>query len=242
MLLPQDAVPNKSESYQQLGNVQLTHLMTATHLPVNSKQEDVLRELEKQGKKPYFIPSGASTHPLGGLGYARCAFEITQQEEEMSDGYFDVIIVPTMSGSTLGGLVAGFKAAEEAMLDSPRKRRLIGVLAGPKDLPQFRGLVLDIAKTAAKHIGVDLERITEVDFEIDDRWTAGQYGRLDEKTHASIKLLASTEGIITDPVYSGKALTGVLEMIKAGDIADKQKVLFLHTGGVMSVSAYSELR
>jgi len=228
--------------------VQVTQLMSATHLPKDSDKEDALANLRNQGKKPYFIPSGASTHELGGLGYARCAFEIAMQEKELEGGKFDVVIVPTMSGSTLGGLVAGFKALEleeqcsESTQKKPRKRRLIGVLAGPKDKAEFSSLIASIAKTAAKYIGVNPESISDADFEIDDRWSAGQYGRLDDRTRNSVKLLASLEGIITDPVYSGKALTGLLERTKNGEIEEGQRVLFLHTGGTMSISAYHDFR
>ncbi|KAF2798049.1 1-aminocyclopropane-1-carboxylate deaminase [Melanomma pulvis-pyrius CBS 109.77] len=243
VLLPQERVSNNTPSYRGLGNVQLTHLMSATHLPADADVDSTLLDLESQGKKPYWIPSGASTHPLGGLGYARCAFEIKQQERELglgSSGGFDVVVVPTMSGSTLGGLVAGFKAVDRPMRDV--KRRLIGVLAGPKDKADFVASILSIARATAALIGVPPERITEADFEIDERWSAGEYGRLDDNTRDGVKLLASMEGVITDPVYSGKALTGLLEMVRRGEVVEGGRVLFLHTGGTLSVSAYEGLR
>lgn len=130
----------------------MTYLMSVTHLTVDADIDSTLLDLELQGKKPYWIPSGASTHPLGGLGYARCAFEIKQQEKELrlgGSGRFDVVVVPTMSGSTLGGLVAGFKA-----VDAPTqgiKRRLIGVLAGPKDKADFISSILSIARCTHWH-------------------------------------------------------------------------------------------
>jgi 1-aminocyclopropane-1-carboxylate deaminase len=238
-------VPNDTRPYREGGNVQLTHIMGATHLPIDTPEDTALKTLEEDGKKPYWIPSGASLHPLGGLGYARCAFEIAQQEKEVfgEEGSFGVIVVPTASGSTLAGLVAGFKAVDQgAGLEKKGKRRLIGVLAAPKDKKEFIVLVLGIARTAAKLIGIEPESITESDFEIDDRWSAGQYGKLDDRTREGIKLLASVEGVITDPVYSGKALTGTLEMLRKGEVGSGQKVLFLHTGGMASVGAYEGLR
>jgi 1-aminocyclopropane-1-carboxylate deaminase len=238
-------VPNDTTAYREGGNVQMTHIMGATHLPVDTPEDSALKTLKEEGKNPYWIPSGASLHPLGGLGYARCAFEIAQQEKEVfgAESGFRVIVVPTASGSTLAGLVAGFKAVDQAAgLKNKDKRRLIGVLAAPKDKTDFAVMVLDIARTAAKLIGVEPESITESDFEIDDRWSAGQYGKLDDRTKEGIKLLASVEGVITDPVYSGKALTGTLEMVRKGEIGAGEKVLFLHTGGIGSVSAYEGLR
>jgi 1-aminocyclopropane-1-carboxylate deaminase len=217
--------------------------MGAVHLPNDTQESDAVASLQGEGKKPYFIPSGASLHPLGGLGYARCAFEIAQQEKDLfgEEGAFGVIVVPTMSGSTLGGLVAGFAAVDQRAKEK-RKRRLVGVLASPKDKAEFIHLVLGIARTAAELINVPSESITEENFEIDDRWSAGQYGRLDDQTREGIKVLASVEGVITDPVYSGKALTGLMEMVKGGEVGDGERVLFLHTGGVVSVGAYEKLR
>ncbi|KAB5575663.1 1-aminocyclopropane-1-carboxylate deaminase [Coniochaeta sp. 2T2.1] len=250
VLLIADLVPERTADsnghkaqYEDLGNVQLTRLMSATH--VDASEAALTRETLLQDGDAYWIPSGASTHPLGGLGYARWAFEVEEQEREMGT-FFDVIVVALMSGSTLAGMVAGLKLAAKARAAtqegdvSPRKRRVIGVQAGPKDSKEMRQLVLQIARTTARKIGVDEEEITEDDFEIDSRWHAGAYGRLDERTRDSIKLAASMEGLITDPVYSGKALTAVCEMARTGEV--QGNVLFVHTGGVLTLSAYPDLR
>jgi 1-aminocyclopropane-1-carboxylate deaminase len=78
--------------YKTLGNIQITHLLSATHAPNDSDKDEVIKACQDQGEVPYWIPSGASTHPLGGLGYARFAFEVAAQEQEMGI-YFDTIIL-----------------------------------------------------------------------------------------------------------------------------------------------------
>lgn len=245
VLLIKDLVPEKTSSsnpqrveYTELGNVQLTHLMSAVHRDGSEESRaEVLQSLTG-----YWIPSGASTHPLGGLGYARWAFELEEQECKMGI-FFDVIILALMSGSTLAGIVAGMKLLDKIKAQSGaevKKRRLIGVQAGPKEHVEMLELVLRIARTTAEKIGLPGHEITEADFEIDNRWHGGAYGRLDQRTREHVKLAASTEGLIVDPVYSGKAFTAMSEMTRAGEV--KGNVLFVHTGGIMSLSAYPELR
>lgn len=238
-----DSVPERTKAssqykkeYTSLGNVQLATLMSGSY------------ESGSMGEGPriaggYWIPSGASAHPFGGLGYARWAFEVVEQERQMGVE-FDVIIVALMSCSTLAGMVAGFKLIEKLARQNgeatAKKRRILGVQAGPKDSDEVQEIVLRIAKTAAEKIGLDVGEITDKDFEIDTRWHGGAYGQLDDQTKGNIKLAASTEGLVTDPVYSGKALSGMCEMIQAEELSGN--VLFVHTGGVLSLSAYPDLR
>ena len=106
-LIPQDRSISDKHEYKSLGNIQLTHLLSATHAPHDSSPDAVLESLRAQGEVPYWIPSGASGHPLGGLGFARSAFEIAEQESEMGVE-FNTIIVACASGSTLGSIIAGF--------------------------------------------------------------------------------------------------------------------------------------
>lgn len=227
-----------STNYKEQGNVQLTDLMSAVR--VDDTGESAQKPIDD--KLGYWIPSGASTHPLGGLGYARWAFEIMEKEEQ-SGTFFDSVVVATMSGSTLAGMVAGFKLAEQLAHQAGkthRKRRLIGVAAGPKPKEVFDDLISGIVKTTGSRIGLTVDCIPDVDFEVDSRWHAGAYGRLDERTKERVKLAASMEGLVTDPVYSGKAMAGLCEMVQAGELTGN--ILFVHTGGVLSLSAYPDLR
>lgn len=257
-LLISDRVPDRSSTasssdayasrcYTELGNVQLTELMGANHVTDADTDTTIGKTKEEIMKKhlgAYFIPSGASTHPLGGLGYARWAYEVEQQELEMAER-FDVVVVALNSGSTLAGMLAGFALAEQERKkrgQNSRAKRVIGVLTTPiDDLEAMKRLVVDIANATGEKIGLDGKSvITADDFKIDDRWHGGAYGRLDERTKESIKLAVRTEALVTDPVYSGKALTGLCEMVKMGEITGN--ALFVHTGGVMSLSAYPDLR
>ena len=246
VLLVKDMVPERTSSshphqitYSQLGNVQLSQLMSATR-----EETSTPNLAEILGKKDvYWIPPGASLHPLGGLGYARWAFEIEAQEREMGV-FFDSIVVALKGGSTLGGMVAGFVLAAEKLRqeqgESKRRRRLIGVQAGPMETEKMQELVLEIAQDTFEKIGGSSSKITKTDFELDDRWHGGSYGRLDNRTRENIKLAATKEALITDPVYSGKALSGVCEMVRAHEL--QGNVLFVHTGGVLSVNAYPDLK
>lgn len=256
-LLISDRVPERSSTtsndtyasrcYTELGNVQLTQLMSANHIRdtnTNTTTSNTKEEIMKKYPGAYFIPSGASTHPLGGLGYARWAYEVEHQELEMAER-FDVVVVALNSGSTLAGMLAGFALAEQERRkrgQNSRAKWVIGVLTTPvDDLEAMKRLVVDIANATGEKIGLDGKSvITADDFKIDDRWHGGAYGRLDERTKESIKLAVRTEALVTDPVYSGKALTGLCEMVKMEEISGN--VLFVHTGGVMSLSAYPDLR
>ncbi|KAG8413945.1 hypothetical protein J3458_011602 [Metarhizium acridum] len=230
--------PHLSRSYNEQGNVHLTELMSAAreeHPGVKAKEL-------LDTKRGYWIPSGASTHPLGGLGYAKWAFELVEREREMGV-FFDSIVLSVMSGSTLGGMVAGFALVDELQKRAgglPRERRLIGVAAGPKRREDFVKLVSEIAETTGRRIGLEKHSFTGNAFEIDLRWHGDAYGRLDDRTRKYIKLAASTEGLVVDPVYSGKALTGVCRMVEEGEL--RGNVLFVHTGGVLSLSAYPDMR
>ena len=203
---------------------------------MGTTEEQVLETLRSRGQKPYSIPSGASLHPLGGVGYARWAFEVLEQEKDLGV-VFDSVVVATGSGSTIGGMVAGFKLAEKVgKLTS--KKRLIGFSVAGREA--VNDLVLRIARNAAEKIGVDPETITEDDYEINHSFLGKAYGQLDERTADAIKELARTEGILTDPVYTGKTLAGLLHMAREGGFP-KGNILFCHTGGQAALSAYPML-
>jgi 1-aminocyclopropane-1-carboxylate deaminase len=199
-----------------------------------------MKRLQDEGHNPYFIPPGASLHSHGGLGFARWAFELEQQEKEL-DTRFDVIITASASGSTIGGMVAGFKLIEKEG-SGGKKRRLIGMQATTVDVKDTVNAVVESAKKAAKLIGLNEDDINSDAFEIMDRFNAGAYARLDDKTKEGIKLLAETEGILTDPVYTGKAITGLIALAREGAFGDRANVLFVHTGGTPALSAFPSMR
>ncbi|KAJ4260453.1 hypothetical protein NW762_007193 [Fusarium torreyae] len=238
-LYPADRVASDDAEYKYLGNVQANAILGAESFPLDTSEEAVIETLKGRGKKPYSIPPGASTHPLGGLGYARWAFELLEQEARLGIT-FDVIAITAGSCSTLGGIVAGLKLAQKQGIPGAKKR-LIGfsVLYASKE--KVVELLLGIAKNAASKIGVSPDEITADDFEIDESYLGEGYGQLNERTVEGMKELARTEGILLDPVYTGKAFTGLLHTAKSGEFKDKN-VLFCHTGGQASLGAYPRLR
>ncbi|KAH7313585.1 1-aminocyclopropane-1-carboxylate deaminase [Stachybotrys elegans] len=242
-LCPRDAFPVEDKEYAYAGNVQLNSILGAETFPAGVSLDTAAEELKKRGRKPYLIPSGASTHPFGGLGYARWAFELLEQESALGVT-FDVVVTTVGSGSTLGGMVAGFKLAEKTGL-LPAKKRLLGFsVINPSHSPDGESkqveLVLGIARATAAKIGLREEDITQDDFEINSRFAGPAYGVLDDQTVEGVKELARTEGILLDPVYTGKTFTGLLHVAREGGFAGAN-VLFCHTGGQVALSAYPGL-
>lgn len=231
--------------YEKVGNIQLSRIMGAdsrldpSTFGIEHKHtlKSLTAELVSAGKKPYYIPAGASDHPLGGLGFARWAFEVQQQEEEMGV-FFDTIIVCAVTGSTMAGMVAGFKLAETL---GARKRKVVGIDASAK-VQQTFDQILRIAKATGAKIGLKESDITEEDITLDDRYHAGVYGIPDQQTIDAIKFGASTEAFITDPVYEGKSLAGMMDMIRKGEIAAGSNVLYAHLGGQLALNAYSSIQ
>ncbi|EEU33538.1 uncharacterized protein NECHADRAFT_73296 [Fusarium vanettenii 77-13-4] len=238
-LYPCSLAEAKDADYNYAGNVQVQDIIGAERFAVDTGEEFVIGTLKKRGRKPYSIPTGASTHPLGGLGFARWAFELLEQELILGVT-FDVIAVAAGSGSTLGGMVAGFKLAQKVGRQTSVKR-LIGFSIFNPSEEETTELVLGIAKATASKIGLSPDEITRDDFEVNSSYLGGAYGHLDELTSYGIKELARLEGILTDPVYTGKAFTGMLHTARSGEFSGK-KVLFCHTGGQAALSAYPQLR
>ncbi|CAM1511839.1 Fc.00g093520.m01.CDS01 [Cosmosporella sp. VM-42] len=229
--------------YEKVGNIQLSRLMGGDvrldpssfgieHKTTLAKLTD---ELKSAGRKPYYIPAGASDHPLGGLGFARWAFEVGAQEKELGV-FFDTVLVCAVTGSTMAGIVAGFKLAEK--LGSP-KRKVIGIDASGK-VQQTFDQVLRIAKFTGEKIGLEADDITEADIILNPDYNAKVYGIPDETTIAAMRFGAETEAFITDPVYEGKSLAGMIDLIKTGKIS-RGNILYAHLGGQLALNAYSTI-
>lgn len=233
--------------YKTVGNIQLSRLMGGD-VRLNEETFGIEHkaalaalksEIESGGGKPYYIPAGASDHPLGGLGFARWALEVEEQEKQMGI-FFDTVIVCAVTGSTMAGMVAGFKLAQ-LKLGSP-KRKVIGIDAsGEGKVQQTFDQILRIAKSTGEKIGLSAADITADDIILDDRYNAKIYGVPDETTIAAMKFGAQTEAFITDPVYEGKSLAGMMDLIRKGEIAGGN-VLYAHLGGQLALNAYSTLK
>lgn len=225
--------------YDKVGNILLSRILGADIRMVDegfgigfkASWEQALADVEAAGGTPYPIPAGASDHPLGGLGFAQWAQEVHEQERELGV-FFDTIIVCSVTGSTQAGMIAGFAAQE-------RPRRVVGIDASAKPAETLDQVTRIARQTAALiDIGRDLR---EDEIVLDARYHAGTYGIADEQTVDAIKLGARLEGMITDPVYEGKSLAGMIDMIAGKEIGPESTVLYAHLGGQPALNGYSSL-
>ncbi|KAK6507230.1 hypothetical protein TWF481_005680 [Arthrobotrys musiformis] len=240
--------PDPHDIYSKVGNIQLSRLMDAdvrlddSSFGIGHKQtlKAIFEECTAAGEKPYYIPAGASDHPLGGLGFARWAFEVAQQEKEMGV-FFNTIIVCAVTGSTFAGIIAGFKLLSTlpASSEQEKKRKIIGIDASAKPA-ETKAQTLRIAKTTAVKIGLKEEDITEEDIILDERYHAGIYGIPDKQTLEAMEYGARMDAFITDPVYEGKSLAGMLDMARKGEITGN--ILYAHLGGQLALNAYPDLK
>jgi 1-aminocyclopropane-1-carboxylate deaminase len=225
--------------YDRVGNILLSRILGAevrlvqAEFGIGFKEswEQAIEDVEERGGRPYAIPAGASDHPLGGLGYARWAHEVAEQEEELGV-FFDTVIVCSVTGSTHAGMAAGFAAQD-------RPRRVIGIDASAKPRETLEQ-VTRIAQATAKLIDVGRE-LRRDELVLDDRYHAGTYGIPDERTLDAIRLAGRLEAMITDPVYEGKSMAGMIDLVARGDIPNDSTVLYAHLGGQPALNAYSAL-
>ncbi|MET0560871.1 MAG: 1-aminocyclopropane-1-carboxylate deaminase [Gaiellaceae bacterium] len=223
--------------YDRVGNILLSRIMGADvrldpsgfDIGIRKSWEDALASVEESGGTPYAIPAGASDHPLGGLGFARWADEVAEQERDL-DVFFDTIVVCSVTGSTQAGMIAGF-AAQDA------ERAILGI-DGSATVRQTWEQIARIARFTAEAIelGRDLD---DAEIVLLEEWHAGTYGIPDEKTLDAIRLCARLEGVLTDPVYEGKSMAALIELVRSGRIEPSSRVLYAHLGGQPALNAYA---
>jgi 1-aminocyclopropane-1-carboxylate deaminase len=224
--------------YEIVGNIQLTRIMggdirmarAGFDIGIRDSWRQALESVEAAGGKPYPIPAGASDHPLGGLGFANWVREVASQEAELGT-FFDTVIVCTVTGSTHAGVIAG------VALEGRDDRRVIGIDAS-KTLDKTVSQVARIARATAAAIGVERD-LRDDEIIVLDGYAGPRYGIPDEGTIEAIHLAARTEGMLTDPVYEGKSMAGLIGMIRSGDIPRGSRVLYAHLGGQPALSAYA---
>jgi 1-aminocyclopropane-1-carboxylate deaminase len=195
-----------------------------------------IADVEAAGGTPYPIPAGASDHRLGGLGFANWAHEVAAQETEMGV-FFDTVVVCSVTGSTHAGMIAGFADLEANF--GGRPRRVIGIDASAK-IEATRDQVARIARNTAELIGVG-RSISDEEITVLEGWAGDYYGIPVQSTNDAIRLTASLEGVIIDPVYEGKSMAGLIDLVTSGDIAPGSNVLYAHLGGQPAINAYSAL-
>ena len=224
--------------YEVVGNIQLTRIMggdirmdrAGFDIGIRDSWRQALQSVEDAGGKPYPIPAGASDHPLGGLGFAHWVREVAAQEAQLGV-FFDHVIVCSVTGSTQAGMIAG------VALEGRADRRVIGVDAS-KTPEKTLAQVASIARDTAATIGVERD-VRDDEITLVDGYAGPVYGVPDEGTIEAIQLAARTEGMITDPVYEGKSMAGLIGLIRSGEIPAGSRVLYAHLGGQPALSAYA---
>ena len=235
-LVQESWVPHEDAVYDRVGNIMLSRIMGADvrmvdegfDIGIRRSWQDAIDDVKAKGGKPYAIPAGASVHKYGGLGYVGFAEEVRAQEKAL--GFtFDYVVVCTVTGSTHAGMVVGFAA-------DGRERRVIGIDASATPA-QTKAQVLEIARRTADL--VDLGRdLSEDDVVLVEDYAYPVYGVPSEETKEAIRLCARLEGMITDPVYEGKSMQGMIDLVKKGYFPAGSKVLYAHLGGAPALNGY----
>ena len=236
-LVQESWVPFQDAVYDRVGNILLSRVMGAEielvdegfDIGIRESWEAALEDVKDRGGKPYPIPAGASVHKFGGLGYVGFAEELREQETELGLK-FDYIVVCTVTGSTHAGMVVGF--AKDG-----RSKNVIGIDASGTP-EQTHAQVLDIARNTAGLVELGRD-ITADDVVLKTDYAHPVYGVPSEDTNNAMRLCARLEGMITDPVYEGKSMQGMLDLVRQGFFPAGSKVLYAHLGGVPAINGYS---
>jgi 1-aminocyclopropane-1-carboxylate deaminase len=236
-LVQESWVPFQDAVYDRVGNILMSRLMGAEielvdegfDIGIRESWTRALADVRAKGGKPYAIPAGASVHKFGGLGYVGFAEEVRRQEAEMGIR-FDYVVVCTVTGSTHAGMLVGF--AKDG-----RARNVIGIDASATP-EQTKAQVLEIARDTAELVGLGRE-IAADDVVLEEGYAYPAYGIPSEETNDAMRLCARMEGMITDPVYEGKSMQGLIDLVRKGAFPAGARVLYAHLGGVPAINAYS---
>jgi 1-aminocyclopropane-1-carboxylate deaminase len=236
-LVQESWVPHEDAVYDRVGNILMTRLMGADSrivddgfdIGIRKSWEDAMQSVRDEGGKPYGIPAGASVHKFGGLGYVGFAEEVRDQEAEL--GFkFDYVIVCVVTGSTQAGMIVGFAADNRA-------DRVIGIDAsGTPD--QTRAQVRQIVDNTAELVELG-RKVRDDEIVINPDYAFPAYGVPSHQTSEAIRFAARTEAMITDPVYEGKSMQGMMDLVGKGFFPDGAKVLYAHLGGAPALNGYS---
>jgi 1-aminocyclopropane-1-carboxylate deaminase len=235
-LVQESWVPHEDAVYDRVGNIMLSRIMGADvqmvedgfDIGIRESWRDAIEDVKAKGGKPYPIPAGASVHKYGGLGYVGFAEEVRAQEREFGFA-FDYIVVCTVTGSTHAGMLVGF--AKDG-----RERRVIGIDASATPA-QTKAQVLEIARNTAALVELGRE-LSEDDVVLLEDYAFPAYGIPSDETKEAIRLCARLEGMITDPVYEGKSMQGLIDLVQKGYFPPGAKVLYAHLGGAPALNGY----
>ena len=224
-------------NYEKTGNILLSRILGADvrldpagfDIGFRKSWEEAIESVEARGGKPYAIPAGASDHELGGHGFAGWAFEVEDQEKELGVN-FDNFIVCSVTGSSQGGMIAGFA-------HSNRAHTVVGIDASATVEKTWDQIARIARRTAA---GIELGReVGDDEIVLLDRWHDGIYGIAGPRTIEAIELVARMDGKITDPVYEGKSMAGMIDLVREGYFPEGSNVLYAHLGGQPAINGYT---
>jgi len=232
----EDRMQSIDPNFNENGNVLLDRLFGAsvTIAPrgadIQNAMRDLAEELTSRGERPYIIPTGGS-NSTGALGYVEAAGEFLQQTRHM-DLAIDEIIHATGSAGTQAGLVAGLTSLGS---DIP----VLGVSVG-KPREQLEAIVLELAQQTASRVGL-VERIAPEVVRVDSDYVGNGYGVPTTAMIEAVTLVARLEGVLLDPVYTGKAMAGLIDRIRKGEYRTSRNIVFWHTGGSAGLFGYSAI-
>lgn len=232
-ILLEDRTGSNDANYNTNGNVLLDHLHGATTsrraggVDMAAEMEVLADRLRGDGRKPYVIPGGGS-NPTGALGYVNCAFELVGQANDRGL-VIDHIVTATGSAGTQAGLITGLKALNAGI-------PLLGIgVRAPKAKQEES--VFNLARRTAEKLGCPTV-VAREDVVANTDYVGAGYGIPREDTLEAIRMFAGLEGILLDPVYSGKGAAGLIDLIRKGRFTKGQRVVFLHTGGAAGLFGY----
>jgi len=216
---------------QAQGNLLLDELLGAEILwagadDLTARLEETADALRSRGRRPYVVPYGGS-NPVGVCGYVAAMEELLAQAAQAGLS-FDHIVLASSSGGTQAGLTVAARALNY-------RGRILGISV---DLPAdpLRRRMAELATATADYLGLPLTFAPE-DFAVEDGYRGGGYGIISDLEREAIRLLARTEGLLLDPVYTGRAFGGLIDLIRRGAFSSGERVLFWHTGGVAGLFA-----
>jgi L-cysteate sulfo-lyase len=232
-ILLEDRTGSNDANYNTNGNVLLDHLHGATTsrraggMDMAAEMELLAERLRSEGRRPYIIPGGGS-NATGALGYVNCAFELVSQANDRGL-VIDHIVTATGSAGTQAGLITGLRALNAGI-------PLLGIgVRAPKEKQEES--VFNLARRTAEKLGCP-SVVAREDVVANTSYVGQGYGIPRADTLEAIQMFAQLEGILLDPVYSGKGAAGLIDLVRKGHFTKGQRVVFLHTGGAAGLFGY----